>query len=201
LKAASRKTLTAALTLGAAVFAWPVQVLASCPRPPYFYQSNTGEQLVSIAQKQVADAPAIFKGRLVGVQYLGTDGEGYTSFLMKYRVSEWKKGKGTRYARILKVEWCDGGCPVKESIAEYRANSKEQLFMALPLNFSPDSRHEMRLAQKVGKRADGGDLPCGGNPIIQPLVQESAPEHYREYLFRITLAAELEKLPSHQPNP
>jgi hypothetical protein len=201
LKARSRKTLAAALTLGAAVFAWPAQALASCPRPPYFYRSNTEEQLVSIAQKQVADAPAIFKGRLVEVQYLGADGEGYTAFLMKYRVSEWKKGKGARYARILKVEWCDGGCPVKASIAEYRANSKEQLFMALPLSFSANSRRDIWLAQKTKKRADGGDLQCGRNPIIQPLILESAPEDYQEYLFRITLAAELEKLPTWQPKP
>jgi hypothetical protein len=146
----------------------------------------------------VADAPAIFKGRLVEVRYMGTDGDGYTSFLMKYRVSEWKKGKGTRYARIFKVEWCDGGCPVKESIAEYRADSKEQLFMALPLDFS---RPYSRRAQESKMRADGGDVPCGRNPIIRSLIEESSPEDFREYLFQITLAAELEKLPSQQPNP
>jgi hypothetical protein len=198
LKAASRKNLAAALALGAAVFAWPVQVLASCPRPPYFYRSNTEERLVSIAQKQVADAPAIFKGRLVEMRHLGTDKDGYTSFLMNYRVSEWKKGKGGRNARIIKVELCDGGCPVKKLIAEHRADSKEQLFMALPLE---SSQPNVRRAQESKRRVDGGDVPCGRNPVIRPLIQESAPEDYREYLFRITLAAELENLPTWQPKP
>ena len=175
-----------------------MQVLASCPRPPYFYRSNSEEQLVSIAQKQVVDAPAIFKGRLVEMQHLGTDGYGHTSFLMKYRVSEWKKGKGARYARIIKVEWCDGGCPVKELVAEYRDNSKEQLFMALPLN---SSHQNVRRAQEAKRHADGEDIRCLRNPIVRPLIQESAPKDYREYLFRITIAAELEKLPAQRPNP
>jgi hypothetical protein len=198
LRASVGRTIAVALTLGAAVFAWPVEALSSCPRPPYFYRSNSAEQLVSIAQKEVADAPAIFKGRLVEMQHLGTDKDGYTSFLMNYRVSEWKKGKGGRYARIIKVEWCDGGCPVKKLIAEYRADSKEQLFMALPLE---SSQPNVRRAQESKRRVDGGDVPCGRNPIIRPLIQESAPEDYREYLFRITLAAELENLPTWQPKP
>jgi len=133
----------------------------------------------------------------VKVKYLGGAQEDLPLFLMTYRVSEWKKGQGRRFATIFKTAWCDGHCKPDALVADYLTDNQEKLFVANPTaGYRSDSKH----LKDILKRVDGAELLCSPHTIIRTLNQKENPLNRMERIFRTALTDELGKLPSWQPS-
>jgi len=195
LKALSRNTLAAALTLGAAVFTWPVQAL-DCAPPPYRRASGQLQDWTHLATKQIAEASTIFRGKIISAKYSGIGGnEGLPILILTYKVSEWKKGKGGSSARIAEVMWCDGGCRIQERIAEHLRDKDDQIYIAEPVE-----PHRGK-ADRIFRRMDGLWSACSfAVSIPSSFKNDSTLSKDRSRLLYLhLLAAEIEKLPSRLP--
>lgn len=104
-----RNPLSAALTLGAALLAWPAQAFQCEPSHP-FPQPGTPinvvvEDMIKHARTRVEEAQVLFTGILRSAEYLSSDHFGAT-YIITFDVVEWKKGKGRPYAKFLYGQWC-----------------------------------------------------------------------------------------------
>ncbi len=196
MKAASRKTLAAALTLGAAVFAWPVQAL-QCLEPTFVNreQSIDGafDRMRGHAETLVARSVSIFKGRAVSAKPLKSDRPYEARILVTYKVSEWKKGRGRPYAKVVYLPWCDGECSVKELVKESLSDKEEKFHFAS--GGGGMTTIEVALDGYIG--------PChtmfSKRPINAQYPQSRYSEYFGQFLYDLAVAEELEELPSKRP--
>jgi hypothetical protein len=88
------------------------------------------EGMAQFAAKKVAEAPSIFKGHAINVQFIGPDEE-YPVFILTFKVTEWIKGDRKPYARIIYKGWCDGGCSnIQEEENDIPSGHGEKIYIA-----------------------------------------------------------------------
>jgi hypothetical protein len=88
------------------------------------------EGMMQFAVNKVAEAPSIFKGHAINVQFIGPDVE-YPVFILTFKVTEWIKGTKKPYARIIYEGWCDGGCSnILEKEDEILSDHGEKIYIA-----------------------------------------------------------------------
>jgi hypothetical protein len=193
LKAASRKTLAAALTLGAAVFAWPVEAF-QCVEPTFVNRDQsideTFDGMRRHAETVVARANSIFKGQAVSAKPLKSNSPYEARILVTYKISEWKKGSGRPYAKVVYLPWCGGECSVKDLVKASLSDKEKKFHFA--------SGGGRMTAGTVA--LDGYIGPCHAiyskRPINAQHPQPRHSENFGQFLYDLAVAEELEKLPS-----
>ncbi|MGO4389031.1 hypothetical protein AB4Y85_15980 [Microvirga sp. 2YAF29] len=195
MKARSRKSLAAALSLGAAVFALPVQAL-QCLEPTYIKPDSSIDaalaRMRNNAAALVGGAKSIFRGHVVSAEVLSADSPYEARFLVTYKVSEWKKGDGQSNANVIYLPWCDGECEPRQTIENLLSHKEERIF------FASSGEEEIK-----GSVIDGYLGPCHLELSKRPINAQNPRPPFREYfgqfLYELAIAAELEKLPSRRP--
>jgi hypothetical protein len=201
LKVSWHKTLVAALALGAAVFAGPVQALQCLdardmgvkPNRPY---SQIADLIVQLGKERIARARVIFKGRLISAVPLpAADTSDFQDFVLTYEVSEWKKGSGGSSARLLHTVWCDGDCHVSETIANYMRLTEERIYLGSPLSGGEG-------IDMLPKDLDGQIDICSFRDSMRPISAKHPRNQrldHRSFLFLLSVTEELEKLFTQAP--
>ncbi len=187
--------------MGAAVFAWPVQAL-QCLEPIGIERDRSIDDVVDRmrdhAKTLVARSASIFKGRAISANPLKSDSPYKARILVTYKVSEWKKGSGRPYAKVVHLPWCDGECSVKDLIKASLSDKEEKFHFA--------SAGE---SKTLGKLALDGYLgPCHMEFSKRPINAQHPQSRYSEYfgqldfgqfLYDLAIAEELEELPGKRP--
>ncbi len=190
-----RKTLAAALTLGAAVFAWPVQAaLVQCPRP-LFWRTNMPiseayERMIRFAAEKAAKAPSIFKGHAINAKFIGLKDE-LPAFIVTFKVSKWVKGSGQPYARIVSLVSCDGCSSTLEMEDEIVQEHQEAIYV-----FDPYDRPFM-IENSPTSNLDGAFGPCSHHGRrVEAVSQQALPSHteHKRFLLDLVMRHEIEKL-------
>ncbi|MGO4570467.1 hypothetical protein [Microvirga sp. 2TAF3] len=186
--------MAVALSLGAAVFVWPVQAL-QCPRPLFWRSDMPVDEafgrMVQFASRKVAEAQSIFKGRIVKVEFVGPDVE-YPVLILTYEVDKWLKGDGRQNAKLVYGGWCDGPCNnIVRMMDSLKYDEEGEIYIADHINSSfldhypnlpRDTDGIFGLCSRLGRSI---------RPINQPYYR--SPSH-REFLFHITMMGQIEKL-------
>jgi hypothetical protein len=193
LKAASRKTLAAALTLGAAVFAWPVQALQCLdardmgvnPKRPY---SQIADLIIQLGKEKVSKAQAVFRGRLISAAPLRqSDNSDFQDFILTYKVLEWKKGRGGSHAKLLHTVWCFGECNSSEITAQFMQRTEEKVYIAGPHSVTDDKKIPKDLNGEVDICSDRDSMRLIGAELLRG-------DHlnHRRFLFLLSTTEALE---------
>jgi hypothetical protein len=193
LKAASRKSLAAALSLGAAVFTGPVQAL-QCAHPLFWRSSmpvnEAFERMAQFAESKVIAAQSIFQGHAIDVEFMGPDDE-YPVFVLTFEVAEWIKGSGRPYARIVYESWCDGPCvSISEEANEILHEHAEKIYVA----DQPDALFTKK--NPLPENIDGVFALCrplGGAVEIINSPQAASRQPHKKFLLDLAMRNEIEK--------
>lgn len=121
----SRHALTAALAMGAAVFAWPAQAFV-CEVLPYQDQApfdGVSRIASDFARQRIARMQSIFLGRVVSAEYAPFQDRG-GAYVLSYEVSRWFKERGGPYARILQYDQREENCPAQETVRGLISNQE-----------------------------------------------------------------------------
>ncbi|WP_262031395.1 hypothetical protein [Microvirga sp. Mcv34] len=140
---------------------------------------------------------SIFIGRVTSAEYVPLARQGGI-FVVTYEVSEWLKGNGGYYAKVI---WypaipCVDNCPVEETIHNLEGDKTIAIFFVEPLS------RNFELAAGRSGRWDGENRLCG-NPspiaIAREILPTRASAEYNEVLFRNALRSEIEALKKRPP--
>jgi hypothetical protein len=194
LKVSGYKTLAAALTLGAAVFAWPVQAWASCARP-LFWRTNmpideAHGRMIQYAAEKVAAAPSIFKGHAITAQFTGFERDDST-FIVIFKVNEWMKGSGQPYARIVYTTSCNACSNILEAEDEILQEHGEAIYVSDPIDKA------FMNGNKPIKNIDGAFRPCNhwGRSVKVVRQQGLLPDiEHKRFLLDLAMRGEIERL-------
>lgn len=202
MKVFAHNAFAAALFLGAAACVSPAQALV-CPLPPYRQDAIPLDQVSQAAsahaKARIAEVQTIFRGHVVSAEYAPFRDRGGV-YIITYAVSEWLKGRGGSYAKIV---WypgipCAENCPIERTIRSLEANKSEAVFFADPLT------NHVRSQIAPTDRLDGEDRPCSEPRAIQ-MAMEPVPHRsdrtYHDVVFRNALRAELKKFETNTSKP
>lgn len=194
MRASGRSFLAAAIVLGAAVFAWPVQAL-QCARPLFWrFNLPVNEMfngMARFAEGKVTRAQSIFKGHAINIEFIGPDAE-YPAFILTFKVTEWIKGDGKPYARIIYESWCDGRCSsIVEEEDRILSEHQEKIYIADQPNaedakkgpFHGDIDGVFGVCSHLGRKVE---------PINEADINPTL--SYRELLLDLAMRNAIEKL-------
>ena len=187
MRASLRKTLAAALTLGAAVIAFPVEALV-CKVLPYDENipvEHVAKAAAEYARKRIAEMQSIFHGRVVSAEYVPFQRHG-GAYIITYEVSHWYKGRGGPHAKVVQYDQCEDACSIEETIRSMEASQDSAVV------FIEAFKARLPFARQVRGPIDGEIQACK-SVYLRQTSNERLPEHtapeFGDVVFRNELRA------------
>ncbi len=144
--------------------------------------------MIQFAAKKVAEAPSIFKGHAINAKFIGVEDD-LDTFIVTFKVTEWMKGSGQPYARIVYVNSCDGCPPPLEVEDEIVKGHEEAIYISDP------NQYGFMKGDRSTKNIDGIFFPCSHfGRRVGVVSQQGLPpriEHKR-FLLDLAMRRELE---------
>ena len=144
-------------------------------------------------------AQSIFKGQAVSVEHLPfLDDDNLRSFIITYKVTDWKKGRGGPHAKLVRAVWCPKECTTATVMENLMRDNQERIYIAL----SPKRSLPNHALEQLPKDLDGSISIClrvdSMNAINIEYAHGSLMDH-SQFMDLIIKTTELEKLPSIKP--
>lgn len=175
-----------------------------CPTPSSIWDRNLPEarkiEIITDGMRRKIDmTESIFQGRAASVEPFGrVVDQNLASYLITYRVSHWRKGRGGPTATIHRTIWCKEGCDRERIAKELTQDPQEEVVMATKPALALTNTEIAQLPARV----DGTVSICTRTSIMAPFDKDKAP--YRslreaDMMEFAILFSELEKLPVIKP--